>query len=257
MNVDRGLIDRALPYLKQVPDIAFAPDVKRIIKSPEFSGLGGEIRKGRERIAWVPPAGTHLYFLTSFEPARDRRYSFDTTEIKWDRFNSDITVRFFLLGRDVEWQIIKTARMRRRRTQEFSLLTDPPLADGVIMKVLHQRALGILSWLTHQVYISMNPYMVKPTLDKNIEVPLNTLKDLLTDSELRMLKQRFLILNLLEEGYSIRSIASQVGVGTDTVVRTARLAERRGLLIAIRPSKKRAVKHLKASKTPWVFGKSE
>lgn len=91
--------------------------------------------------------------------------------------------------------------------------------------------------------------------DKNVEVPLETLRELLTDSELRMLKQRFLILNLLEEGYSIRNIASQIGVGTDTVVRTARLAERKGIL-AVTRARRKTIKP-QTSTTSWVFGKSE
>ena len=98
----------------------------------------------------------------------------------------------------------------------------------------------------------MNPYMAKPTLDRTVEVPLEMLKDLLTDSELRMIKQRFLILNLLEEGNSIRSIASQVGVGTDTVVRVARLTEKKNLRKNVKK-----IETPKLTKTSWIFGKAE
>lgn len=84
--------------------------------------------------------------------------------------------------------------------------------------------------------------MTKPKLNRSIEIPLELIKELLTDSELRMVKQRFLIINLLKEGLSIRKIAAQVKVGTDTVVRVARMAERKGI---------------NRSKNPWVFGKSE
>jgi len=90
----------------------------------------------------------------------------------------------------------------------------------------------------------MNPYMAKPTLDRTVEVPLEMLRELLTDSELRMIKQRFLILNLLEEGNSIRSIASQVGVGTDT--------EKKNLRKNIKKSEAP-----KLTKTSWIFGKTE
>lgn len=98
----------------------------------------------------------------------------------------------------------------------------------------------------------MNPYMSKPTVERNINVPVELLKELLTDSEIRMIKTRFLILNLLDEGKSIRSIAAEVGVGTDTVVRTARLAEKKNLRRSIKKLTKPT-----SSKTSWVFGKSE
>jgi transposase len=99
--------------------------------------------------------------------------------------------------------------------------------------------------------------MTKPTDEKNVEVPLGMMKDLLTDSELRMIQQRFQILNLVEEGKSIRSIALEVGVGTDTVVRLIRLAERKGLTKNIRPSRKKSSSSSSSSRTSWIFGKSE
>jgi uncharacterized protein YerC len=98
----------------------------------------------------------------------------------------------------------------------------------------------------------MNPFMAKPTTERTVEVPIEILRELLTDSELRMIKQRFLILNLLEEGNSIRSIASQVGVGTDTVVRVARLAEKKNLRKNVKKEDKP-----KLTRTSWIFGKTE
>lgn len=94
--------------------------------------------------------------------------------------------------------------------------------------------------------------MAKPKTDKNIKVPTEILEYLLTSSEIRMLKNRWQIINLLEDGLSIRSIASEVSVGTDTVVRVARMIERKNL-------KKLLDKNIKSvqSKTPWIFGKSE
>lgn len=86
--------------------------------------------------------------------------------------------------------------------------------------------------------------MSKPIKEKNIQLPLDSIKNLLTSSEWRMLKNRFLIANLLEEGLSIRKIAEKVKVGTDTVVRVSRLI-----------AKKPEVKKIK-SQTPWIFGKS-
>jgi len=94
--------------------------------------------------------------------------------------------------------------------------------------------------------------MSKPLQSKNIQIPNEILKDLLTPSEVRMLKNRWQIISLLKEGLSIRKIATQVKVGTDTVVRTARLVEKNNVLS--KPTKQ--VKKMKSS-TPWIFGKSD
>ncbi len=67
--------------------------------------------------------------------------------------------------------------------------------------------------------------MSKPQDDHSVKIPPELLEELLTDSEIRMVKQRLLIIRLLQEGQSIRSVAEQVGVGTDTVVRMARKME--------------------------------
>ncbi len=94
--------------------------------------------------------------------------------------------------------------------------------------------------------------MAKPKLEKNIKIPTEVLEHLLTPSEVRMLKNRWQILNLLEDGFSVRNIAKEVSVGTDTVVRVTRMVERKNL-------RKFLDKSLKTveTKTPWVFGKSE
>ena len=105
----------------------------------------------------------------------------------------------------------------------------------------------------------MNPYMAKPKLDeqsarasrtKNINIPTEIIEHLLTPSEVRMLKNRWQILNLLEDGLSIRSIAKQIKVGTDTVVRVARMAERKNLKTFFK-------KDTFTTRTPWIFGKNE
>lgn len=90
--------------------------------------------------------------------------------------------------------------------------------------------------------------MSKPKQDKNINIPEDILKDLLTSSEIRMLKNRYQIVNLLKDGLSIRQIAEKVKVGTDTVVRTIRLAEKKGF-------KKKIEKRKFKTSTPWIFGK--
>lgn len=93
--------------------------------------------------------------------------------------------------------------------------------------------------------------MGKPILNKNIKVPTEILENLLTPSEIRMLKNRWQILNLLEDGLSIRSIAKEVKVGTDTVVRVARMAEKTSLRQSISQIQSKDLK----SATPWIFGK--
>lgn len=98
----------------------------------------------------------------------------------------------------------------------------------------------------------MYPYMSKPKLERKIDIPSNIVKDLLTPSEVRMVKQRLHIINLLDEGLSVRAVADRAKVGTDTVVRVSRM-KNRSLNIQ---------KFLGKSPTPvspnkWVFGKAE
>lgn len=92
-------------------------------------------------------------------------------------------------------------------------------------------------------------------IDKQIQIPEHMFKELLTVSELRMLKNRWQIINLLEEGLSIRKIASQVKVGTDTVVRVVRMMEKGNLRKNL--SKEKKAKLPFKTRTPWIFGKSE
>ena len=90
--------------------------------------------------------------------------------------------------------------------------------------------------------------MSKPIEDKNVSVPDSVLRDLLTPSEIRMLKNRWQIIQLLQLGKTIRSIADEVGVGTDTVVRVARMMEQKDF-------GDRFKKDLNTKNLPWVFGK--
>lgn len=92
--------------------------------------------------------------------------------------------------------------------------------------------------------------MSKPKADKNIQIPEDVLHELLTASEWRMLKNRWQIINLLREGLSIRKIAERIKVGTDTVVRVARMSEKSNLKMY---NKKSKIK----SQTPWIFGKND
>ncbi|KKS63671.1 MAG: hypothetical protein UV33_C0049G0004 [Candidatus Daviesbacteria bacterium GW2011_GWA1_42_6] len=99
----------------------------------------------------------------------------------------------------------------------------------------------------------MYPHMSKPQAERVVNVPDELLKELLTPSEWRMVKQRFLIINLLEEGLSIRKIAAQAKVGTDTVVRVARMVEKKSLRKLLNQKAERKIK----TNTPWIFGKNE
>ncbi|QQG43614.1 MAG: helix-turn-helix domain-containing protein [Candidatus Daviesbacteria bacterium] len=97
--------------------------------------------------------------------------------------------------------------------------------------------------------------MSKPKLKTyaKLDIPSILVTELLTPSEVRMLKNRWRMVKLLEEGLSIRQIAKEVKVGTDTVVRIARMMEKttlRKLLDEI--LKKDKFK----TRTPWIFGKS-
>ncbi len=99
----------------------------------------------------------------------------------------------------------------------------------------------------------MNPYMSKPKTAKNVDIPTEILKELLTASEVRMLKNRWQISKLLEDGFSIRQIAREVKVGTDTVVRVARMIEKGNFRLKLKKETKPKFK----TKTPWIFGKSD
>lgn len=95
--------------------------------------------------------------------------------------------------------------------------------------------------------------MSKPQNDRSVNVPDELLRELLTPSEWRMVKQRFLIIQLLEEGLSIRKIAEKVRVGTDTVVRIARMVEKKSLRKLLDKNLNKTIK----TNTPWIFGKSD
>lgn len=96
--------------------------------------------------------------------------------------------------------------------------------------------------------------MAKPKRDLNLLIPDEILRQLLTQSELRMLKNRFQIVNLLEDGLSIRTIAKQVKAGTDTVVRVARMLEKGSIREVLN---KAGVSRKIKTNTPWIFGKSQ
>jgi len=97
--------------------------------------------------------------------------------------------------------------------------------------------------------------MSKPVVDKYIDVPFEVLAKLITVSELRMIQNRWEILNLLLDGLSIRKVALAAHVGTDTVMRTAKMLEHEDLrieLIKIRTGIISQTQH-----NPWMFGTSK
>ncbi len=93
--------------------------------------------------------------------------------------------------------------------------------------------------------------MSKPKSGIKVQIPTEALWSLLTPSEIRMLKNRWQIAGLLDEGLSIRNIAKQLKVGTDTVVRVARMIDKGEIKKALKSEKKLPFK----TNTPWIFGK--
>lgn len=87
----------------------------------------------------------------------------------------------------------------------------------------------------------------------NFDIPSEVLHQLLTPSEIQMLKNRWQIIQYLEDGLSIRAVAKEVKVGTDTVVRVARMVEKGDLRKTVEKVKKIPFK----TSTPWIFGKAQ
>lgn len=79
---------------------------------------------------------------------------------------------------------------------------------------------------------------------KNVEEAKLFLKDILTSSELRMLKRRWHIASLLYEGFDIRTVANKTKTSTQTVSKIKRILEEGhgGLSLALDRVKRMAVK---------------
>jgi uncharacterized protein YerC len=91
----------------------------------------------------------------------------------------------------------------------------------------------------------------------------NLFNDLLTESEIRMLKRRWFVASLINDGKTIREAAEEAEVGTDTVVRVIKkIKNGSGVLKEILiqkmrkvPEKKRVFDRPKRVKTvKWFFG---
>lgn len=105
-------------------------------------------------------------------------------------------------------------------------------------------------------------YQVLAAKSKNHNQLKNLLAALLTSSELRMLHRRWFVACLLRQGKSIREVANQAKVGTDTVVRVVRKLEKNGTLAKILKSarissstaKKKANEKPTTKPAHWIFG---
>lgn len=83
------------------------------------------------------------------------------------------------------------------------------------------------------------------------------LRDLLTESEMRMIKRRWHVARLLTAGKTIRETATTAGVGTDTVSRVSKaLRSGTGALRRALTSLREQTggKRKKAEPLHWVFG---
>ena len=93
------------------------------------------------------------------------------------------------------------------------------------------------------------------------------LSDLLTDSELRMLKRRWFIANLVSSGHTIREAAEMARVGSDTVMRVvSKIKKGSGILKEILLERVKNAKNSNLTKsnlynkkkknnsTKWFFG---
>lgn len=91
---------------------------------------------------------------------------------------------------------------------------------------------------------------------KNVKEVKTFLKELLTPSEMRMLKRRWHIACLLDEGWDARYIANKAKVSTQTVMRVKRVLEegRGGLKLALERTKGERLPQVNvpSEKSPWI-----
>lgn len=103
---------------------------------------------------------------------------------------------------------------------------------------------------------------------RNIDEIKTFFKDILTSSELKMLKRRWHVACLLDEGWDLRSVATKSQTSTSTVIKVKKLIEegRGGLKLALektrnqrkeKPPKERAVPGTLSGYNPWIFGRGK
>lgn len=94
--------------------------------------------------------------------------------------------------------------------------------------------------------------MSKPKSATNLKIPEDILLDLLTPSEVRMIKNRWKIISLIVKGLPVRYIAQEAKVGTDTVVRMSKKVDQNPKIRQYLSVDKLVSPSLQRSK--WVFG---
>jgi len=109
-------------------------------------------------------------------------------------------------------------------------------------------------------------HFVKKSLKRESDF-LKLFSQILTQSEILMIKNRIKIGKLLLSGNSVRNIAHEVGVGTDTVVRVSKMVKNPNFtkilsLFEIEktpkaPKSKLKIPKQKKASNVWVFGRSE
>lgn len=94
---------------------------------------------------------------------------------------------------------------------------------------------------------------------KTIDELKNFIKDILTKSELRMLKRRWHIANLLMDGLDIRSVAQKSRSGTQTVIKIKQILEdgRGGLVLALERARVAMEKETRQRKSQKIRGGSK
>ncbi|OGE30849.1 hypothetical protein A2631_04140 [Candidatus Daviesbacteria bacterium RIFCSPHIGHO2_01_FULL_44_29] len=90
--------------------------------------------------------------------------------------------------------------------------------------------------------------MSKPRQKLSVDIPLSLIKELLSESEIKMMQRRVMIGKLRQHGMSVRSIALELGVGTDTVMRTIKQIAKNSAL------KKFFTEPIQKTSLKWVFG---
>ncbi len=94
--------------------------------------------------------------------------------------------------------------------------------------------------------------MSKPKTDESVDLPGDILLELLTPSEIRMVKNRWRVMVMIDEGWPVRRIAGKAKVGTDTVVRMSKKINQNRKIRQFLTRDKNDYSGLQASK--WVFG---
>lgn len=96
--------------------------------------------------------------------------------------------------------------------------------------------------------------MSKPIKSSQVPVPEPVLAELLTPSEVRMIKNRWRIISLIEAGLPVRKVAAIAKVGTDTVVR---MSKKRRTSSKIKQFLNRHEMPKSVSNSKWTFGQTQ